>query len=539
MAKTSAPSRLLGSLIFVSGFIFSLALLEGGLRAFAYLRTPPAAEIEGTFRTICIGGSHTEGLGADPKHSYCAELQNILVREGQPGVRTYNLGRGGWNSHQIREQLPQIIETYRPQLVVAMIGEPNTWNYNGLGEYLAEKKKRTVMQRAADQVLNLRIFRLVRLLSEKKSSEPATEPTSSLEHALRHLTANNAAYTLPARRDALEAIFHSQGGKGPRAATAAVELSRVAASSGTMPQETLRWLLSAFQATNHQFQYSLMVTARDLSEKSLSTAEKALKQKLLRDLERALANERLPPLAREVLFGKKKYQSLQLCFAAPTCRPHLKHIVDMEPENVALRTAIIFLFYKEKDYQSLTDISVNWLRWNPMNANEAAIGNIVKLRQKIFLIPSQQKNVARINQTILATIAEIPALRVRFEYANSEALVLGWAGHDIAAIAAYLREKNIPLIIQTFPPERKPSLNRRPIDAVVLKSCDAGECVLSDTWSAFSHLSGKLSQAELKKIFSNKFGDTDAHLNEVGHSMIARKLAQDVLPFIRKEAKIR
>jgi lysophospholipase L1-like esterase len=530
MAKKLALSRLLGPVFFLFGCILTLIPLEVGLRVFAYLRAPAVAAVQGDFRVVCLGGSHTEGLGADPKHSYCAELQKILIREGYAGARTYNLGRGGWNSHQIREQLPRILEIYRPHVIAAMIGEPNMWNYNGLREYLAETQGRTVVEQASDYLANLRVVRLVRLLT----AAPSSEFDSSPEFLLRQLTARTASQPQSSRREALEEIFRAQEGKGPRAVTAAVELASIEHFPDTAPSDALQWLLAAFKASGNRFQRSLMLAARRLPEAGLSPTEKTLKRSLVRDLERALAEERLPVLAEQAMLGKDRYRSLRLCFDNATCRPHLKRIAEMEPENAPLRTALNLLFRRESDFDTLTDLAISWLRWNPVTANEAAIGDIVKLRELISSMPSQEGNLARIQQAIAETTAELPSLSSRFEATYDETLLLRWAGHDLVGIAAYLLEKKVPLVLQTFPPERLPGLPRRPIDAVILNSCDGGTCILSDTWSIFAPLSAKLTKAGLETIFSNKFGNTDAHLNEAGHAMIAEKLARDVLPFLRE-----
>lgn len=528
MAKKLTPPRMFGPLIFFCGVVFSLTLLEISLRMFAYWRAPPNVSVEGDFRVICIGGSHTEGSGADPARSYCAELQRILIREGHPGARTYNLGRAGWNSHQIREKLPLFLDAYRPQLVIAMIGEPNTWNYNGLQTYLAESNGSEGTKKILHYFFNLRIAQLVRLLAS--GANAAAESTH--EMLLRQMIVPLAKKTVDERSAALEEIFRRQKGKGLRATTAAVERSRIVIYTEADPMIALRWMQEAFLAGDKKFQYSLMATAQSLPEKGLSSTGKILKKDLLRDLERSLAEENLPEKAKQVLFGKEKFRSLRLCFFDPACRPYLGRIIEMEPENLAKRTMLNVLLHREKDLDALTELAVRWLRWNPVHANEVAIGNIVRLQQKISRIPSQAQNSARIKQAIEETIAEIPSIRNRFDQANNDDLAYRWVAYDLAAMAATLRERNVPLILQTFPPQRLPHLPRREIDKVVLSSCQTENCTLSDTWSVFAPLSGKL-HADLGEIFSNKFGHTDSHLNETGHAMVAEKLARDVLPLMR------
>ena len=117
------------------GLVMGVLLLEGALRV-AALVIPPRLErttipidersVPGETRILCIGDSHTYGVGVEPEKSYPAQLEAVLRARGVR-ARVLNAGVPGRNSTQLREVLPTKLAQYHPQVVLVWVGANNQW----------------------------------------------------------------------------------------------------------------------------------------------------------------------------------------------------------------------------------------------------------------------------------------------------------------------------------------------------------------------------------------------------------------------------
>ncbi len=83
------------------------------------------------WRILCIGHSHTMGVGAPESESFPAQLERQLRARGR-SVQVINMGFGGWNTAQILNELPVWLQTYSPQIILVWAGDPNFYNPVGL-----------------------------------------------------------------------------------------------------------------------------------------------------------------------------------------------------------------------------------------------------------------------------------------------------------------------------------------------------------------------------------------------------------------------
>jgi GDSL-like lipase/acylhydrolase family protein/tetratricopeptide repeat protein len=109
--------------VFVSALAVVLLAAEFILRLFgAALTTTAAVPPPGRIRILCLGESTTAPT-APIDHSWPAQLQGILDESlGRGAVSVINEGRGGTNTNIIMARLPELLDRYRPQIVVAMMG---------------------------------------------------------------------------------------------------------------------------------------------------------------------------------------------------------------------------------------------------------------------------------------------------------------------------------------------------------------------------------------------------------------------------------
>ena len=106
----------------------SLLLAEAGLRLSGWLllrsrATPPPGE--GQITILCVGDSWTFGAesGGPERFSYPARLQSMLdERAGKGRYRVVNEGRPGDNGIKLIQRLPDLLERYKPHLLVAIFG---------------------------------------------------------------------------------------------------------------------------------------------------------------------------------------------------------------------------------------------------------------------------------------------------------------------------------------------------------------------------------------------------------------------------------
>jgi lysophospholipase L1-like esterase len=117
------------------GLLIGLGLLEGALRLAARFlparferetATARRAAEPGEIVVLCVGDSHTFGLGVEPEEAYPAQVEQTLRRHGIR-ARAINAGAPGRNSTQLREALPAMLAHYRPRVVIVWIGSNNQW----------------------------------------------------------------------------------------------------------------------------------------------------------------------------------------------------------------------------------------------------------------------------------------------------------------------------------------------------------------------------------------------------------------------------
>ena len=115
-------------LLAVGSLLASLALLEVGLWATGQLLLDREAPIlqaeegrESPTRILCVGDSYTWG---DSGAGYPAELKKLLdARYGQGRFQVVNHGLCERNSTQLLKELPRMLATYRPDLVIMLLGD--------------------------------------------------------------------------------------------------------------------------------------------------------------------------------------------------------------------------------------------------------------------------------------------------------------------------------------------------------------------------------------------------------------------------------
>ena len=117
----------LGALL---GLLALEAMLQVGALALRASGTAaPAHWLTGNRRVLCLGDSNTYGLYlSDRTQAYPQTFEKLWNDGGgAPRVEVLNLGYPGTNSSRLRRDLPRMLDTFAPDVVVIMVGSNDYW----------------------------------------------------------------------------------------------------------------------------------------------------------------------------------------------------------------------------------------------------------------------------------------------------------------------------------------------------------------------------------------------------------------------------
>lgn len=116
------------------GLMLGLCVLEGALQVGALWvhlagQRLPATWLTGGRRILCVGDSNTYGLYMpDRALAYPQQLERLWNASVQtPRVEVLNLGYPGTNSSRLRHDFPRMLDTFRPDMVIMMVGSNDYW----------------------------------------------------------------------------------------------------------------------------------------------------------------------------------------------------------------------------------------------------------------------------------------------------------------------------------------------------------------------------------------------------------------------------
>ncbi len=83
----------------------------------------------GSFRILCLGDSNTFGMYLDDRaKAWPGRLEEIWNASGRsPRIETMNLGYPGTSTSLLLQHLPKMLEVFRPDLVLVMVGVNDFW----------------------------------------------------------------------------------------------------------------------------------------------------------------------------------------------------------------------------------------------------------------------------------------------------------------------------------------------------------------------------------------------------------------------------
>ncbi len=152
-------------LVFITGILAAVIVLEAGLRLSGALCGPRGNAGTKTgkgYIIVCVGDSFTYGFGAPAEKAMPSQLGDLLnTHEAGKTFTVINCGVGAQNTTLLREELPMILNRYKPDLVVLLSGMANLWHYRGYYTYV---KGRSTVSLFQDLLYSSSVYKLVKLL---------------------------------------------------------------------------------------------------------------------------------------------------------------------------------------------------------------------------------------------------------------------------------------------------------------------------------------------------------------------------------------
>lgn len=148
-------------IVFIIGTLFILILFEGSLRLIGYLGSNRFSKdvSEEAETVMCFGDSYVYGTGVRRGEDYPSLLGDRLK-----GYQVKNFGEPGANTSRIYQKIVQKISKNKPEIIIVQTGANDNWNrkiYN-------DGSDKSIKDSIGDILYNIRIFKLIRLLTVKK-----------------------------------------------------------------------------------------------------------------------------------------------------------------------------------------------------------------------------------------------------------------------------------------------------------------------------------------------------------------------------------
>jgi lysophospholipase L1-like esterase len=482
------------------GGLVALAALELSLPLFPSLLREPRRAAGGQTRVLCLGNSYTAGVGATLGHSYCDRVESRLrsdPRFAPLDVRVVNQGFAGRNSTEVLRALPAQLQEFRPSLVLLMTGEPNRWNEEGYQSFLARGRATApgLAARLHDWLQRRHVYRLWKLLAAGNAPDerlfPGIAPTDA-----RSLGFAWFGYLYPrSEKGGWPPLTPEQWREAVRALTALHGLTK-----------------------GYHFVVPLLlarIEGRKLGDEAAAARwyreSLAIQPSLPHAEARAdLAGKPVPAMAWPDTSGGFA--------AALRARP---------ADPALLEGRFHFLLAAGRLPEALAALEES-ARWNPFGFGAGLLNQFHGL-----LAEAERRHQARVLQAageaLTALHASFPS-KPDFHPPSSEGKWLErWVESDIAEIASYLRARNVPLLLQTYPPRRNG--RERGENRAIRAAARAGGIPLADVEELF--LSRIPSPAERERLYSNAGGPHDDHLNDEGYARLGDFLYEAIVSDIK------
>jgi len=154
------------AVVLVAGL--ELLLQTGAWIVRATGREDPPAWLTDDVRVLCLGDSNTYGIYLKPDESWPAQLEKYWNETvASPKIRVFNLGYPGSNSSKVVSQTAKMLETFRPDVTIVMVGVNDFWT-NPV-DATPESDRRNALVRFIER--HSRLYKLVYMLAHADDAD--------------------------------------------------------------------------------------------------------------------------------------------------------------------------------------------------------------------------------------------------------------------------------------------------------------------------------------------------------------------------------
>jgi lysophospholipase L1-like esterase len=144
----------------------------------------PIAWVTGNVRVLCLGDSHTYGLWVERREAYPQQLEELWnQRVETPKLEVLNLGVPGASSSRVLRELPRMLETFDPDILLVLIGGNDFWTLPTPLEDAAARPREGFLKRHS---LLYRLFYLFQRGRQAAAPEVILDPDASLSGTGRY-----------------------------------------------------------------------------------------------------------------------------------------------------------------------------------------------------------------------------------------------------------------------------------------------------------------------------------------------------------------
>jgi lysophospholipase L1-like esterase len=147
----------------------------------------PVAWVTGNVRVLCLGDSNTYGLWLERSQAYPQQLEALWnERIDTPKLEVLNAGVPGTNSSRLVRELPQMLETFAPDVLVVMVGANDFWTLPvPTGDEPSAQPQAGFLKRHSILYRLYYLFQRGRLSKPELVRDPNAEITGAGQHRLR------------------------------------------------------------------------------------------------------------------------------------------------------------------------------------------------------------------------------------------------------------------------------------------------------------------------------------------------------------------
>jgi lysophospholipase L1-like esterase len=535
------PSALKSALL---GTAAALLLCEAGLYLAGRAGGPrPRAEAgrkgSRSYLVYCFGNSYTAGVGAPQGQAYCDQLRGRL--EVDPlfsgiEVTTRNFGKSYMNSSMVLDALARRIDEERPDLVLLMTGEPNIANRTGYGRYLEREGA------AGHAALSARVgLALYELLSHS--------------HTFRFLEILASGSIVHASHvDSVRSSYFSETPLKERETLTFRWLNLLALSpalprelNDTQAREALGLMQELERRSDRPSIVPILVArlhGRHFGDHAKAAAEYERALAASTDRFNADAYFDLKPLASQSVYARA-FKASQRHFPGDLVARKLDKITHWP----VLQNKSWTQNELEKDLEQYKAVRAYFPDCELVLAHIAwdsfQLGRFEQAYSTIDWILARNPLGMGIFIRILAELGQkspdwkpradalLASFRTRFPTeayrigSIAEQDIRAWVRSDIVEMGKLLNRKNIPFILEAYPPKRDGAL--RIVDPVLPALADEMGYRFSDTLAYLNDYFKKTGKRE--SLYADHLGAFDDHLNAEGYGLVAGLLAEDIRRF--------